>query len=225
VNSFLRFYCIAFFSICFSNTIIAQEVEPDTSLSARSYANAVSRLPRSQKGLFLGAAYSGVPFVVERGHPFFALDFPLRGELVYNGVHYADEEFQYDIVKDELVIDHWAGQKVKLVKENVSWFTIDGHKFIHITQGIGPGFYDVLAEKGDAKLLAKRIKKLKGDPRVSPFYASSTKYFLEKGGVYHRVKNPSQMMSLLHQKKKLNLPRLRKIRDAEMIEVINRYAL
>ena len=216
---------LIFLAIVFHHNVCAQQVIADTALSARAFANAVQKIPRNQKGLFVGTAYYGVPFSVKRGHAFFSFDMPLQGDLFYNGVLYTNEEFKYDLRKDEVVIEHWAGQSIALVKENLHWFTLEGHKFLYLSaSGIDPGFYELLADRNGSQLFAKRVKKLKGDPRVTPYYVASTKYFLRKDGTFYPVRSASQIMKILSAKNKSNLRGLKKGREAQMIEVINRYA-
>ena len=219
------FFVLLFFAIVSNRQVNGQDVNADTALSARALSNAIEKFPQNQRGLFIGTAYYGVPFPVKRGHTFFSFDMPLKGDLYYNGVLYTNEEIQYDLRKDDVVIEHWAGQNIALVKEHLKWFTIEGHKFLYLSStGLDAGFYELLAEKSGLQLFAKHVKKLKGDPKVTPYYVESTKYFLQKDGTYYRVKNASQLMNILSLKKKGSFGGLKKSRENEMIEVLNRYA-
>jgi hypothetical protein len=223
MRNHLIFLYLGFGALSLNQNLYAQSVASDTSLHQRAIASALKKVPRNQKGLFFGTSYYGVRYDIKKGHPFFSSDLPLEGNLIYNGVRYPDEEFQYDILRDEVIFEHWTGQKIMLIRENIEQFTLQGHTFIYITnQDLEQGFYELLAVSGEVELIARREKKMKGDPKVdAPYFIEATKYYLKKGGIFYRVKNSAEILNLLSDNRKIGFAILKKDSETEMIDAIN----
>jgi hypothetical protein len=203
---------------------IAQHLSADSTLLYESLENAIATTPNHQKALFSGTSYTEVRFDAKKGHPFFQSDMPLTGDLLYHNIAYRNEDFQYDMVRDEIILEHLNGQKIILVKEKLSSFTINGHAFRHIPadgQKMPPGYYQVLYDEGGMQLLARREKKMKGNPHVDfPYFVEATKYFVGKNSIYHKVKNSKDITRLLNDDRKLKIATLKKDPEARMIDVL-----
>jgi hypothetical protein len=203
---------------------IAQHLSADSTLLYESLENAIATTPNHQKALFSGTSYTEVRFDAKKGHPFFQSDMPLTGDLLYHNITYRNEDFQYDMVRDEIIREHLNGQKIILVKEKLSSFTINGHEFRHIPasgQKMPPGYYEVLYDEGGMELLARREKKMKGNPHVDfPYFAETTKYFLGRNSIYHKVKNSKDITRLLNDGRKLKIATLKRDPEARMIDVM-----
>jgi hypothetical protein len=201
--------------------VYGQDAATD-SLYNEALSNTLRKFPKNQKSLFFGSSYNPVRFEEKKGHPFYLTHLPVEGDLIYNDIAFSDEEFQYDMVRDEVVFEHLTGQKMILVKENVRSFTIEGHTFKYMSEpGLEPGFYDLLAESGEIQLLAKREKKMNGNPKTdAPFFIENTRYFLRSKGEFHRVKNATEINHLLEGNRKISLAVLKKDDESEMIEAV-----
>jgi hypothetical protein len=219
----LLYICVA---IC-TPYVFAQDNNADTSLVARATTVALSKIPAAQQRLFIGTSYNEINYDVKKGHPFFLSDQPIVGELEYNGVLYPSEEFQYDLMRDELILKHFTGPKTILVKENVGSFTLDGHTFRYISNHIiGVGFYHILISMNDVELIAKREKRMKGKPTEgNPYFKAVTKYYLKKEGNFYRVKNDKDITALFANKHKPVFSGAKKNNEARMIESVKQLAI
>jgi len=206
---------------------VAQHQSSDSTLLYESIENAVATAANHQKALYSGNSYKEVRFDAKKGHPFFQSEMPLTGDLTYHNITYRNEDFQYDIMRDEIILEHLNGQKIILVKEKLSSFTTTGHTFRYIPsdgQKITPGYYEVLHDRGDTQLLARREKKMKGNPHENfPYFAETTKYFLRSNGIYHKVKNAKDITRIMTDGRKRNTATLRKDPEARMIDVIMQF--
>jgi hypothetical protein len=206
---------------------IAQVQSADSTFLYESLENAIGTSPNHQKALFSGTSYTEVRFDPKKGHPYFQSYTPLTGDVLYHDIMYRNEDFRYDIVRDEIVLEHLNGQKIILVKEKLSSFVTGGHTFRYFPsdgQKITPGYYEVLYDGKDTQLLARREKKMKGNPQVDfPYFVETTKYFLRRNGVYHKVKNSKEITRTLADGRKLNTALLRKDPEARMVDVIMQF--
>lgn len=213
----------------FSCICSAQEITSDSATISLAYQNAIGSIPKSQQSIYYGAYYSEITFDLKRGHPFFKSHLTASGQIEYNGINYIQAVFRYDLVRDEIVSEHFSGHQISLVKEKVARFTIHGRNFRYVT-GTGlpsGGFYAILFEKEDIALLAKHEKKLRGNPHSpSPYIAENIRYFLKANGTYFKVKNSKMILDILKTKKK-GLPIIALAKDSEkkMIEILETSAL
>jgi len=97
---------------------------------------------------------------VDFGHPFYLMDNVIEGSIRYNGVTYDNVLLQYDIVTDQIVtVLPNTNYKISLIKSHIQEFTLKGHRFVFVADGIAPGFYEVLLD-GRIKVVAKRRKRI-----------------------------------------------------------------
>ncbi|KQC28971.1 hypothetical protein [Flagellimonas eckloniae] len=112
--------------------------------------------------------YQGVLYVKEyrtinENTQFFRSDDFLSGSIDYNGQMYFDLDLKYDVYNDELllkIIQKAGGGTIKLFKENIESFEIEGRVFEQIyAESLPTGFYEVLVKNAFFTLYAKRVKK------------------------------------------------------------------
>ncbi|MBO6082769.1 MAG: hypothetical protein J6P46_07085, partial [Bacteroidales bacterium] len=80
------------------------------------------------------------------GHPYWEKTDFGQGDVMFNGVLYEDVPLNIDAVRQELVV-RWNAIQVAPEREQVSWFTVDGKRFVNLRyQGIDAeeGFYEVI---------------------------------------------------------------------------------
>jgi hypothetical protein len=132
--------------------------------------------------------YSGTEYVKvfgpTNGTPFF----PTRnnnGSVLYHGNLYRDLELIYDCEDDDVVIRDLQGQlKLRLVREKLEGFEVDGHRFVKLRLLSPEGeFYEDLYN-GRRRLLIQWQKKMASDQRASNEYALKKSVFvLEEGRI------------------------------------------
>jgi hypothetical protein len=143
--------------------------------------------------------YNGSEYVYTNhgysGHPFFDSAGPLTGEVYYDGTRYTRVPISYDIVRDEVMIANTGqGFDLRLVPNKISYFIIDGHRFIRLDRDSSNkrsppgGFYDLLYQ-GKVQVLAKRYKTsqeaLKADESYT--FAQYSQYYVLKQHTYYRI--------------------------------------
>jgi len=201
-----------------SPALFGQGASIDSTFVERSLGNAIAMYTvsiRDQALLFNGVESKALPEPYE-GFPFFGSEYVEPGSILYDGELYKNIPLQYDLVKDELIIEHYDQKGyVSMIKPHqtkVASFQLLDHTFIRIigdsTAGVlRDGFYDVLYD-GDIKVLAKRKKNVSEDISLSQLTVSfieKNNYFIAKGGKYYSVKNKGSMIKVLQdQKKSLN---------------------
>lgn len=141
-----------------------------------------------------------------KGFPFFLSGEMLKGDVWYDGCLYAGVRMQYDVVEDNLVIsDYTDNVYIRLVKDKIRYFIIDGHRFEHIKTGEGlpgAGFYENLYS-GRLSAYARRRKSVSGAATNMASYASYDSWLIEKDGVFFPVENERSAMAVLADKKDL----------------------
>lgn len=163
--------------------------------------------------LYTGTEYVKV-FGPINGTPFF----PARnnnGSVLYHGNHYPDVELLYDCEDDDVVIRNLQGQlKLRLVREKLEGFEVDGHRFVKLRL-LGPEgeFYEELYN-GRRRLLIQWQKKMASDQRASNEYALKKSVFiLEEGRIipldrssdlYDIVTGRSNEARKIYREKRLN---------------------
>lgn len=136
----------------------------DTSQS--TYFNWFDKLVRSENsGIYDGIAYEETYRTINDKAKFFkSLDY-MNGSVLYASQPYFNLEMKYDVFEDDVLIkleDRLGGKTIKLFKDKVEKFNIDGHQFVRIenneTLNIS-GFYEIVLERGQFTLFLKHIKK------------------------------------------------------------------
>jgi hypothetical protein len=153
--------------------------------------------------------YRGSQYVMynplEKEHPFLFEDWK-EGSIRYNEVSYENVQLLYDTYNDQVVIEHFSGAHLQLVKENISAFTIGSRLFVKVNSSkIQDGFYEKLGNS-KTKVYAKRKKKfvetLKNTELKREFEEKST-LFINFKGDYFVVKKKNELLKVLQDKKEI----------------------
>jgi hypothetical protein len=193
---------------------VSQSVTADTSFVSASINNAVNQYAEKFEGeipLYNGTAYSDYNALVDE-HPYFLSNDWIEGAIRYDNDTYEKIALQFDIRSPEkVVIEHaTSGQKVQLINERISFFTLGSHRFIrlekHETDQFkgAAGFYEVLVPGQPVTLFAKHVKTLQ--KRFSSYlvvaeFETITKYYFRKDGRYYPVKGKKSVMKVLSDEK------------------------
>ena len=187
----------------------------DSSFVEYSRAEAISFYSssvRDQLLLFNGVEYKPIPEPYE-GHPFFESEYIEEGSITYYGETYQNVPMHYDLVHDEVVIEHYDQKGyVGLVKPHqnkITSFVLLNHTFIHLGsqstgEDIRDGYYDLLYD-GNVKILAKRKKTISEDLSMQTLKVSfneKVSYYLFKDNEYHTIKSKGSVLKVLKDKRK-----------------------
>ena len=184
----------------------------DTGMAQLQKANAIGLYYQSlqhQSGLYNGSEY--VPYInlLKEGHPYFDTSALTTGRVYYDGMVYSDVPMLYDIITDELIIQHYNKVfLVRLIRAGIDSFSMQEHHFSHlgrdsIVEGIQEGFYDRIYN-GNIKLYVKRKKVIQEsipDMQVERRVYQNDKYFLYTDSVYHDIHSESSILKLMKDKR------------------------
>jgi hypothetical protein len=237
--------CLSLLLLATTQLCDGQSVTPDTAFVTASVKDALNRYMHQVKGeipLYNGTAYTEYNSLVEE-HPYFLSDDWINGTIYYDNDKYEEIPLQFDIRTAEKVItEHGtSGQKIQLISERISSFTLGTHRFIRLEKKEtdrfkgAPGFYQVLVEGEHVTLLAKHTKTLQ--KRFSSYlvvaeFETITKYYFLKEGRYFPVKRKGSVWDVLHDKKnelrqemKKNRSKFTASREQRLIESARFYNL
>src|SRR5687768_18541522 len=93
------FYCC---NLCAQNNVVIKDTLSVTADTAISY---YYQFTDKRSRLYNGKEYIG--YLPMEGHPFFSDADLHRGSVVYDGLPFDSVNMQYDLVKDELIIQHF----------------------------------------------------------------------------------------------------------------------
>jgi hypothetical protein len=201
-------YCLC---LVFSSQQAQAQVKPDTSrlVSAsvavleKQYAQAFETHPQ----LYNGPEYVDYAkrYHLRIGHQYFLSDEKQPGTVYYNQHYFPDLLLSYDVVFDQLIIQHATSPfTLRFLDENVRAFTIGQHRFIRIeadSTAAAPfrtGYYEVLVDS-TIQLLAKRAKRRQekiNQRYVDIEFTAIDKLFLKREGTYHPVSNKRSITRL-----------------------------
>ena len=154
-------------------------------------------------GIFAGFAYKEEFRVLGHKHKFFYSPDFLLGSVIYDGQSYFDYDMKYDVYGDELLLYHPmvnGSQAVQLIKERVTSFKIESHRFVNLPKQTGnelpvSGFLEVLLV-GDHFTFYKKHRKriLKKSDRKLLYHE-----FKDRSAYYISLDNElTQVKSLVH---------------------------
>ncbi|MDJ1499809.1 hypothetical protein [Xanthocytophaga agilis] len=184
--------------------------------------------------------YNGPEYFIydsrSKEHQFFESDEMEAGSVHYDGQFYPNVLIMYDIVKDEVAIEHLNRyDQIQLQKEKVSYFTVLNHHFIRLEKdntGLRTGFYDLLYNKR-LKVLARRIKErdeVIEQMKIVVEFPAKNFFYVYKDGVYHSVSRKSSVLQLFEDQKKAlrkyireNKLRFKKDRENTIVQVTAYY--
>jgi hypothetical protein len=179
--------------------------------SAARYGITISdTVIRSHLHLYKGTEYVNYDNHIE-GHQFFESEVLEAGDILYNGILYLNVPMVYDIMKDEVMIEHFHKYyKIKLLQDKITYFSLLGHTFVKVNadslpdSGLASGFYEKLYE-GKLKLLAKRIKDIEEeflDNYVKKRFVQEDRFYLKKDENYVQLKGKNAIMRVLKDRKR-----------------------
>jgi hypothetical protein len=130
--------------------------------------------------LYNGSEYIK-PFNPQKGTPMFPTE-NNKGDVHYYGNWYKNLDLLYDLEDDILVTKDAQGLlKLKLIKEKLESFTIDGHLFVKLKLLNARGeFYEQL-HKGKRNLMLQWEKKMELDAQEMPIYVLRKTLFVMEG--------------------------------------------
>lgn len=194
-------------ALLYIGTFAQAQVVDSTARQATQYALTRYEAATSDpERLYNGFEYIGYDRRLT-GHPFFASDSTETGSIRSNGQIFTIP-LRYDIVYDELVLNHPAGYRMALHSDRINSFLVKGHTFIRMTdstqQGLPTGFYDLLYN-GPTQLVARHTKTILVNPAANGTYGvfnPKTVYFIRKSGRYFPIKNKRTLLAVLDNSKK-----------------------
>lgn len=203
----LKRLLLILFLLEISSAIIAQPQVNDSSTNVA--INLYYRSLGEQSPIYTGSEYLESAISLQEGHVFFETNSFTEGSVEVDGMLFSGVPILYDIVKDQLVVQHYSKAfKINLPIERVEYFTLSGHTFIRVIHDsaneIKSGFYDRLYS-GKTQVLARREKKLK---EVSTSYQATnavlerTVYYIKSNDRYHVIKSMHSLLSVFKNKKK-----------------------
>lgn len=214
----------SFLLIFFLAHLVKAQNVADTTIISQQRKNAIQLYYNSldlQAGLYNGSEYVIYVHLLKDGHPYLDTASLTEGSVFYDGMLYKNVPMLYDIVNDELVIQHYNKVfHIQLIRSKVAEFNILGRPFIHLgldsTQkgNVRNGFYELLYDS-DIKLYAKRIKTIQEyipDLKVERRVFSNNRYFIYKDGMFHEVFNQSSVLKVLDDKRNIVKQALKKHR-------------
>lgn len=210
----------------------------DDSGSAGSSAKIVGLYQEKVAGqspLYQGREYLGFDNRII-GHAFFASDEWSQATIQYDGVLYEGVRLLFDIVNEEVIVLHPNDYaKIKLLNEQISWFSFSGHTFIRLAGNEAvpeAGLYERLYD-GKLMVLAKRKKQLSSytsDKELIREFEEKNRLYIKKEGIYHAVKSKRSVLKVLKEQKKelrrflrKNKIKYRKNRDAAIVKMAGFY--
>ncbi len=184
----------------------------DTGAIQLQKANAIGLYYQSlqhQSGLYNGSEYVQYLNLLKEGHPYFDTSVLTIGKVHYDGLAYNDVPMLYDIITDQIVIQHYNKVfLVQLIRSRIDSFNIQEHQFLHlgrdsIAERIQEGFYDRIYN-GNIKLFVKRKKTIQEsipDMQVERRVYQNDKYFLYMDSVYHDIYSEASILNLMKDKR------------------------
>ncbi|OQP66864.1 hypothetical protein A3860_00400 [Niastella vici] len=170
-----------------------------------------------QSRLYNGIEHLGYAFKI-KGHAYFLQRELQTGSVVYDGLEFVNVPMLYDLLKDQVVVQHFNGfTKIGLVHEKVTAFTLNGHHFIRLDSLLGPpiitGYYDEVYT-GRLKVLVKRGKYIEETIKdeLEREFIQKDLFFIQKEGTYYAIKNYKGLLALLKDRSKEVRQYLRKNR-------------
>lgn len=199
-------------TVFFARNLAAQSAASDTSFRSAAIQNMVAiyhKTTGSASNVYNGPQYEAYyPVFDKETHPFFNLKSFSLGAVLFDGVWYNNVPLLYDIIRDELVLQHFNTVSwVSLIKDKIEGFNLQGYRFIKIKKGnpfnLAEGFYNRLYA-GGLTLLAKHRKDREEYIDQNIVLSKSferTHYYVIKEGKIFSVKNKKTLLNVLGDKK------------------------
>lgn len=163
-----------------------------------------------ESGIYNGILYYSYSSLID-GVAFFKTGEWNKGTVLFDEVWYKDIFMRYELVSDLLIVakDTSSGIYISLYSPRVKEFSYSGMQFLRFTRkDANPppetGFYQVMVN-GKLTALRRSVKvieeKLEAN-KVDRWFEEKTKYYMVKDGIYHRVNNKKDILSVCKDHKK-----------------------
>jgi hypothetical protein len=132
--------------------------------------------------------YNGTEYIKQfdetKGTPFFPTE-KTNGAVLYFGNWYQNLDLLYDIQDDVVITRDIQGLlKMRLTREKLDEFMVDGHHFVKLKLTSGAGEYYEQFYRGQRSLLMQWRKVTEtDDPQNQKFTLRKTLFVLDKGGI------------------------------------------
>ena len=186
--------------------------------------------------------YNGKQFIAYNpameGHSYFMDAEMHKGTVIYDGLYFDSVNMQYDLVRDEIVIQHFdVFFKIVLISDKLKEFTLNGHHYKRVVRDsinklpVSTGFYDFLYD-GKIKFIVKRTKSIQEvitDKVVQKIHEKDF-YYVIRENVYYQVRSYKSLLSIFKDRSKdirqdLRKQKLkfRKNREASILRAVTFY--
>ncbi len=161
---------------------------------------------KEQNQLYNGGDYLDYRALKDE-HPYYISEDWITGSIRYDNEQYDDVSLLYNINTDNIITERSPSAiMIKLVRDKVQSFSIDGHQFVLIKahEDLSTGFYDQLCS-GRVELYAKRIKDFQetiSGIEVQRNFIEKNKYYLHKDGQYYPIKSKKSILTVLGDRKR-----------------------
>jgi hypothetical protein len=186
--------------------------------------------------------YNGKEFIPYdprlEGHPYFGDGEMHRGFVFYDGLPFDSVNILYDIVKDELIIQHFdVFFKIVLIPGKVKEFRLLDHRYVRLVKDssnklpVSTGYYDFLYE-GNVMLIAKRTKHIDETvtDKINQKIVVKDFFYVIKDKVYYPVKSYKSLLAIFKDRSKeirqdlrKNKIKFRKTREAAILRAVKFY--
>jgi hypothetical protein len=190
-----------------------------------------------QSPLYNGREYFDYSKTIHSGHPYYSSSGFKKGSIVFDDMIFEDAMILYDIIKEKIIIRHFAGMfKIELDIEKIREFTLSGKHFVHVPADslavIEEGFYEKLYD-GKTDLYAKRKKTIREETsrnEILNIVDEKNSFYVKKNGVFHSVNNIKALLQVFNDRKesirnhlKEKRIKFRKNREAAVLMAVKYY--
>ncbi|OQP50848.1 hypothetical protein A4H97_03205 [Niastella yeongjuensis] len=201
----LTAFVLGFASACLSGE--AQNNTPATLPVIVKAGDVYNPFIEKQSRLYNGVEHLGYAYQI-KGHAYFLQKELSIGTVVYDELGFANVLMLYDLLKDQVIIQHLDGfSKVGLISTKVQSFYLLNHHFVRLhgdsasSSPIITGFYDELYN-GNIKVLIKRGKIIEETIKdeVEREFKETNAVFIQKDGRYYAIKTYKTLLTVLQDK-------------------------
>lgn len=201
---------IALFSPLSSNAQLIADTTSNTSGLAKALSYYIGAVGINAS-IYSGGENGDPRYPVNDGFSFYGRKEAVASDVLYDGILYRGIPMWYDIVHNEVAVQHPAmNARIALKNNKVSYFMLGDDPFVPVnrewagSEVMPEGFYRVIYG-GKATLLGHYSKRMfeiiQESQYVTNFSKQQSEYFLEKNGRYEPVKTLGALLNLLADKK------------------------
>jgi hypothetical protein len=188
---------------CTALNINAQNLTSDSS----AYAKAIGFYEMTVgdvSSLYTGRQYLGYDFRIE-GHQFLDVKESMKGSLLYDNILYNNVKIQYELVKDDLIINYADNDfRIIIKKQDLQWFKVQDRLFVNLETPQLSGIYE-LVEIGALEVLIKRTKIVAEEIRDRTLrrkFVQKNRHYIKKGEDLYPVTSKKRLLNYFKDEKK-----------------------